>query len=186
MKKLAAYVDEHIGKRILLACALSFLFAYFPRVLFDTWFQYFDKTAYLQIIQPVSIDKKTYKPCDNTVLTATFTSLIDVNVRSLTQLVLVRDNGASIRVGTPIVGQTPIRAMKQHVISGAIPLPCDLDEGRYFWQGNGEYEVHGHKRTISFISDTFNVFNSGLSPNTEKNIDDAVQEESTKSGNVVQ
>ncbi len=176
MNSLLSYVDEHFGKRIILAIVLAVVFSVAPKLLSDTYYRYFDKTQYLTIVQPVSVDKKSYKPCEDTVLTATFTATIDVNVDSLTQLILVRDDGVTTRVGMPMTARTPIRAMKQHVVSGAIPLPCDLMEGRYFWQGTGTYQVYGYDRTISFVSDTFNVFKTGISPGTEESIQNQINE----------
>ncbi len=175
MATLKSYMDQHLPKRIILAIAFAIAFVVIPAVLTDFYFHYIDNTKYIMITQPVSVDQKEYKPCDPVLITTTLTAKIDVNIHSLTQLVLIKDDSSTTRVGEVIPGDIPIRALDPHIISGTIYLPCKLDDGRYFWQGNGTYLVHGYERTFSFTSDTFNVWQTGLSPETLQEIKNATE-----------
>ena len=185
MKTVLSYMDEHFGKRIILGVVFAFLFAYGGRTIFDVYYKYMDTRQYIEITQPISIDKKTYKPCESMTLTTKLTAEIDVNVKSLTQLVLVKVDGSVQRIGKVLEGEVPIMKRSQHVVSGSIPLPCTLEDGTYYWQGTASYMVFGNLKSLSFISDTFNVYQKGISPQGEDAIKDQIKKEATASGNVV-
>lgn len=155
---MTRYLDnQHLPKRLLSAILFAFIFSVVGYVIPDVYYRYVDKTAYLEIEQPISVSKKEYHPCEGTELTTKLVAYVDVNVQSLTQLVLTNDEGDSYRVGDIITAETPIMARDQHIVSGVLPLPCELSEGSYYWQGNATFSVRGIEKTISFISETFTV-----------------------------
>lgn len=149
--------NRHLPNRILYAVIFAALFSIVGWAIPEVWYKYIDETEYLVISQPISVDKKLYEPCEETTLTTKLTAKVDLNVSSLTQLVLTNENGDSVRVGRVISAEAPIKAREEHIISGSLPLPCDLKEGAYFWQGNATYSVRGFDRTLSFITETFTV-----------------------------
>ena len=175
MKKIMYYFDEHLPNRLLSAMIFAFIFIATPKLLTDFYFHYLDQTQYISITQPMSIDKKTYKPCEPVIVTTRLTAKIDADVTSLTQLVLMKDDISTVRIGRVMESKTPVRALDPHSVSSAIPLPCDLEDGRYFWQGNASYFIRGYEHTISFVSDTFNVYKAGLSPSTIDAIKEATE-----------
>lgn len=162
IKSLSSLKKPEI-ERLLFAGILFAIFS-FVGSLPDIYYRYFDNTQYLTITQPVSIDKKNYAPCEKVVLTTKLTSQVDLNARSLVQLILIKDDGTNSGVGRILQGEVPILARKEHIVSGALQLPCDLSTGRYYWQGTATYSIRGYEKTYSFISDTFNVSVSGLTP----------------------
>lgn len=159
------YLDSHLPQRLFSALFMALFAILVPRMLLDVYFRFLDKTEYITITQPVSIDKKQYMPCETVILTTQVKSSIDTNVHSLTQLILIReDDSHFIASGSADARDIPIRSSGPKVISGSITLPCNLGDGRYFWQGNASYTVRGYQKNTSFISDTFNVSKNGLSP----------------------
>jgi hypothetical protein len=110
------------------------------------------------------------------VLTTSLTALIDVDAAILSQLVLVRDDNSQLQLPDSLVEiRTPIRRMEAHVVSHRFPLPCGLEDGRYFWKGVMTYRVRDIEKTSGFVSQTFNVTQSGLSPQAEERIDETIQ-----------
>lgn len=153
--------SEHLPGRLLWAIVFATLFITIGKAVPDTYFRYFDKTQYLKITQPITMDKIVYKPCDTTTLTTQIEALVDVNVKSLTQLVLIHEGDGVEKTTIIIAGEMPIKAMGPHIISGELPLPCDLKDGRYFWQGNATYLVRGIEKVTSFITVGFDVNKTG-------------------------
>jgi len=166
MKGLLLYVDQHIGKRIILAISLAIVFPLISRSIFDVYYQYIDTRQYVTFSQPISVNRKLFKPCDQIVLTAKVKAMIDTNLSSLTQLVLVQIDGSTQRVGGSIQRNIPIRKAEEHVVSRVLNLPCELDDGLYYYQGNVAYDVFGNEKTFSFITDTFSVNKTGVNANT--------------------
>lgn len=153
--KLLARPD--LRPRFLYAVLFAFLFSFMGWAIPEVYFRYLDKTEYLVVQQPVSVDRKLYAPCERTRLTTKLEAKVDVNVKSLTQLILTNEKGDKIRASEVIEAEAPILADDEHIVSGWLNLPCDLEEGLYYWQGNATFEVNGNEKTISFISETFTV-----------------------------
>lgn len=156
-KFVKTYMDEHLGKRVATALLVGFLFMIIGSGLPDMYYRYLDKTQYLTIVQPISIDKKFYHPCDAMTLTTKITSSLDVNVKTLTQLVLVRQDSSTEIASRTIEVEIPIRAQNAQITSGSLKLSCSLINGTYFWQGTATYPVRGYNHTVSFISETFTI-----------------------------
>ncbi len=144
-----------------------FMFTFIAWSISNFYLRFLDKTQYLKITQPINVDKMVYKPCDTMVLTTQMEALVDVNIKTLTQLILVKQGDGTEKTDTVIEGEIPIKAMGPHIVSGNLTLPCGLKEGRYFWQGNARYEVKGIEKTVSFITVNFDVKNSGELTNTQ-------------------
>lgn len=158
-KRINYFDSKHLAQRILMAIIVGTLFSFMGWAIPEVYFKFLDDTQYLTITQPISIDKKEYAPCEKTTLTTKMRAKVNVTVRSLTQLVLTNDKGDKFIVGDIFNAEAPIRAQEEHSISGKLPLPCDLEDGLYFWEGNATYYVRGYEKNLSFISDTFIVKN---------------------------
>lgn len=178
MDKLIKYFSsEQLPFRVAWAILFAVAFAFVGTVVPLTYYRYLDTTKYLYIDSPVNVDKNYFKPCEDTVLTSSLYALTDVEVVILNQLVLVKDDGAEYQLPQSLVElRTPIRRSEPHTVSYPFPLPCDLESGRYFWKGVVTYEYRDINKTISFISQTFNVSESGLSQEAKEVIDEAVKE----------
>lgn len=162
---VANYFDEHLPKRLLMALVGASFFFLMSVLVPDLYFHYLDHTQYIQITQPVSMDKDQYQPCEKTILTTTLTALIDTPVHSITQLVLIKEGSGVERINGSIhEGTIPVRQLGPHLISGSMNLPCNVSPGNYLWQGVATYQIHGYDRNISFTTSTFRV---ALKPDTD-------------------
>jgi hypothetical protein len=163
---LQKYLEsKHLPGRIFWAVIFAALFSSVSFAIPQTYYKFIDTTEYLTIDSPISVDGTYYKPCDLVSVGAGIESKIDVEAIVLTELVLVKDNGDTTRIdGSQIVQQAPFRKSEHRLISSYLKLPCELEDGRYYWQGNAVYMIRGFERTESYISETFNVTQSGLSP----------------------
>ena len=119
---------ERSGQAIIFAMAFAVLGYYVPNL----YYKYLDSTQYLKITEPVSVDQSVYKPCDGVVLNTQLEALVDINVKSLTQLILIKEGDGTEKTNVILRGELPIKAMGPHIVSGQLPLPCDLKEARYF------------------------------------------------------
>lgn len=158
--------NEHLPKRVLWALIFAVIFSVVGRAVPVTYYQFFDTTEYLSIDSPISVDKAYYKPGDLVMVSAGVEAQIDVQAMVLTELVLVKQgSGDYIRVdGSQIVQEAPFRKQDHHIVSNYLKLPNNLPDGSYYWKGNATYYIRGIERTESYISQTFNVTQSGLSP----------------------
>lgn len=154
---LSTITEKHQNMRFLYALLFAALFSIIGWAVPELYFKYLDNTEYLVITQPMSVDKKIYAPCENTIVTTQLTAKADLEVDSLTELVLVREDGAEVRTGQTIEATIPIRRLESHTVSGILPLSCELEAGVYFWAGTASYRIKDIPHTQSFISDTFTV-----------------------------
>lgn len=152
--------DESLPTRIVSAVLFALIFSILGTSIPDIYFKYIDKTQYLKVTLPIDVDRELYQPCDTTTLTTHLNAVVDVNVNSLTELILVREDAAAIRTGYVLETKTPVRALQDHAIGGKAVIPCDVEPGRYFWQGNATYFVRGVEKNTPFYSETFNVVES--------------------------
>lgn len=170
------FEGKHLPKRLLMAILFAFIFAITGRVVPDNYYRFGDNTRYITIDSPVNVDRKFFKPCDKVVLTASLSSLIDVDVMVLNQLVLVKDDGIEYNLTDSLVQfYAPIRKSEPHTTSYPYPLPCNIESGRYFWKGSITYTYRDVAKTVGFISQTFNVTESGLSPDEERLIREKIE-----------
>jgi len=164
------YLDQHLPKRITFAVIGLLLFVLLGQAIPDFYFKYFDKTQYYSIIQPIPMDQKWYKPCDETTLTATRTSLIDTQASFSIDLILTKSDGTEIlKVPNGHLNRdASVKAGEKQTISVIYPLPCELPDGIYFWQATMKYSVRGVEKQYTYITDTFNVNEFGASPDAIK------------------
>lgn len=159
------YFDEHLPKRVVLALVFAFHFMLIGWLVPELYFKYFDNTNYYTVVQPVPVDKKWYKPCDDVQVTATRTSLVNVNLDVNIELILRKDGDTIFKVPNGKVHRTAtVQQGKGVTILVTYPLPCDLPPGLYYWQIIATYKVHGYDRTYLAVTDTFNVNEFGESP----------------------
>jgi len=163
------YFDEHLSKRMVWALIFSVLFMSLGRLIPDVYFQYFDNTPYYTIVQPIPVDKKYYKPCENVQITATRTSQVNTTIDAFIELVLRKDNTAILKVpGSQIHRSSIITRSERQTVLISYPLPCNISEGVYYWQILVKYKVHGYGKEYAAVTDTFNVNQWGADPDVIK------------------
>lgn len=141
----------------------AILFTLGGQIFLNVYYRYFDNTQYYTVLQPVSVDKKFYKPCESTILTAKRTSYLDMIGNFFIDLTLVRSDGAKYKVnGGHLDKQYSIQTGKDIIVSADFELPCDISDGLYFWQVTVPYKIHGFDRSYTFITETFNVTKTGV------------------------
>lgn len=168
--------NPSLARQILSAVIFCMIFMGTAYLWKDTYYRYFDTVEYLSIDSPISVDKTFYKPCDLVAVSAGIEAKIDVEAIVLTELVLVKeDDGDYLRIdGSQTIQHAPFRKQDHHIVSSYLRLPCELPDGRYYWKGNATYPIRGYQRTESYVSETFNVTQTGLSPsgdNLQQQID---------------
>lgn len=150
-------IDGHLPNRLKYAIIFAFVFSVVGYLVPDAYYRYLDDTKYLTVRQPASLDQKTYEPCSPTGIVTRIESQVDLQVTSLTQLVLVRADNDFERVGDVLTDDIPIRALEDHIMRTNVELPCNIEDGIYFWQGNMNYKIRGYNKNVSFITETFTV-----------------------------
>lgn len=158
------FTDRHLPKRLILAAVFAFHFIVIGWLVPDFYFKYFDNTSYYSIVQPIPVDKKYYKPCENVLLTATRTSLINTTLTANIELILRKDNETIFHVPDAKFQRNATIKEGKITVLVKYPLPCKLPEGLYYWQVIATYRVHGYERQYIAISDTFNVNQWGNDP----------------------
>jgi hypothetical protein len=156
---------KETSNRVLFALLFAFVFSVVGHIVPNVYYQFIDDTQYLEISQPISTDRQTYRACDTTELTVQLDAKIDVSVETITQLVLVKVGGEFVRVGEPIEARIPIKAVDKHIVQGSLLLPCDIEAGNYYWQGIAIYKVREFTKELSFITETFEVTTDTQSTN---------------------
>lgn len=136
----------------------------------DIYYRYIDTREYLSIDSPISVGATYYEPGDLVSVNAGVEAQIDIQAVVLTELVLVQaETGNYARVdGSQIVQEAPFRKADHHIVTTYLRLPDPLEDGTYYWKGNACYEIRGYERCESYISETFNVSKTGLSPAGER------------------
>lgn len=160
-------MDKHTSHRILFALIGASIFALVPLLLSYTYFRFFDQTNYYTLVQPISIDQKWYRPCDDVVLTSNRTSLMNLSGTIQRKLVLKRANDSNFIVPSgQSVKSISVKKGKAISVSASYRLPCDLANGLYYIEITFIYPVRTFEHTYVAISDTFNVNDLGINPNT--------------------
>lgn len=164
------FVDEHLSKRVFFAIIFASVFIALGGALPDLYFRYLDNTEYYTVSQPIPVNQKWFKPCDDTILTATRTSLVDTQANFAVDLVLkdVKGNRVLKIPNAHFTTDASVQKGEDVTISVVYKLPCDLADGLYFWQATMKYHVRGYEKFYTYISDTFNVNQYGVDPTVLK------------------
>jgi hypothetical protein len=154
--------------RFVNATIFAFVFAFIGWIVPMTYFRYFDQTNYYTVLQPVSVDKNTYKPCEKTTITTTRTALVDLEISYTRYLRLIRIGDNAQIIIDEATNKSNVGVKKGiAIVSKSLKLPCNLEDGRYLWQGVATYEYKNSKKTYVYISEVFAVRKSGIPKNTE-------------------
>lgn len=162
-------MNEHMQKRVLYAISGAAVFAFLGFTLPYIYFRYFDNTQYYTVVQPIPVDRKYYKPCDNTILTTTRTSAVDTQATFGVDLVL-KDKDSNTILKVPNAHFNTEASVKAGTVTLSVvyKLPCALPDGLYYWQATMKYSVRGFEHQYTYVSDTFNVNRFGLDPEVVK------------------
>ncbi len=162
--------SDQLAQRVLMGLLMAAAFSIIGWLVPDIYYRHIDQREYLSIDSPISVDKTYYKPGDFVGVSTGIEAHIDLQAVVLTELVLVKtDSGDYARVdGSQIIQQAPFRKSDHHIVTSYLKLPDSIADGIYYWKGNACYQVRGYQRCESYISQTFNVTESGLSPTGDK------------------
>lgn len=178
MQALSRFLESQtLARQVLFAALFGGAFMIIAWFWKDTYYRYFDTSEYLAIDSPISVGETYYKPGALVSVSAGIEAKIDVQAVVLTELILVKtDNGDYTRVdGSQITQNAPFRKADHHVVTSYLKLPDILEDGQYYWKGNACYPVRGYQKCESYVSQTFWVTQSGLSPagqNLQEQIDE--------------
>lgn len=160
--------NDHLPQRIMAAIVMCAVFSIIGWLVPEMYYRYIDRTEYLTVDSPISVERTYYKPGDLVAVSAGIEVKVDVQAVVLTELVLVKtgsNNGDYVRVdGSQIIQNAPFRKADHHIVTTYLKLPDSLTNGMYYWKGNACYELRGYEKCESYVSQTFNVTQSGLSP----------------------
>lgn len=146
---LSKIAEKFLGV-LIFATAFTVLGYVIPRI----YFAAFDKTAYYFIKSPILVEKKLYKPCDSVLVHLYRESLIATTAVSVKELVLVKSNEEVIKEKTDLA----LTVGKEN-IDVRWKLPCQLDDGEYYFRGVVTYSVNGMEKNTTFETEKFNVTN---------------------------
>jgi hypothetical protein len=155
-----------LAKQVLSSVIVGLLFMGVAYLWKDAYYRYFDTSEYLTIDSPISVGQGYYKPGDIVSVSAGIEAHIDVQAVVLTELVLVETETGNYSPveGSQIVRDAPFRESDHHLVTTYLQLPKQLKDGQYYWKGNACYQIRGYEKCESYVSQTFWVTQSGLSP----------------------
>lgn len=131
------------------------------RLLPDVYYRYLDTREYYVVEQPVPVDKEVYKACDDTLLVAKRKAMVDLIAVFSTDLTLINQDGIEYKVPSGHI-DTEASVRRGEIVVGVIyKLPCDIPEGRYFWQSTMAYEMRDVPKVYTYISEIFEVSEDG-------------------------
>lgn len=139
----------------------AFMFSVIGAIVPGFYYRYLDRTDYYTVEQPVSVDKEVYAPCEETILIAKRNSLIDTSADFSTDLTLVSEDGSEFKVPNGHINTEASVRRGEVVMKVAYKLPCDIVDGRYFWQSTMNYKIRGIDKTYIYITEVFEVSESG-------------------------
>lgn len=137
---------------VLLFAVVFAVLGYFTPIVYR---QYFDKTDYIEFLQPVEVDKNVYKACGNVRLNTTATVLLPLQVRTVAVLEQLEDT-TTVRV-KDYSWESEFRPMAATKISREFSLPCELTPGKYFFTAVIKYNIDRAERNYEWYSETFEV-----------------------------
>jgi hypothetical protein len=156
-------IHPHMTGRMLNSLLFGALFILIGQFLPATYYKYFDDREYVSVELPVDTDLKVYNPCDSVLLNTQIRSMIHTSLDVRIQLTMVRADNAITPVDSKEVHNIIIKAGVQPY-SVPVPIPCRVDEGIYYFEGNIIYVLRGVEHTEYFYSGKFNVVSTPLSP----------------------
>lgn len=152
-------LKQHINlqlKYILMFATLFTLLSIIAHEGSHLYFSYFDKTKYYDIVNPITVEKRTNYACGYVDAYIHRKVLAPIQGTSVKQLTLIRrDNGLNQRV------QSYVTAIQADVGEATVithwRLPCDIDPGTYFFEGTVAYKIGDIQKTTHFYTETFDV-----------------------------
>jgi hypothetical protein len=121
---------------------------YLPKI----YVEYFDTTKYYEITIPIIIEKNIYKPCEKIRWIMHRKALINMDAMATTELVLMKGNEEVYREQTPLILEKG-----EYDVSMSQKLPCDLEDGDYFFRGIVTYHIDDSTKRFVYYTNTFNV-----------------------------
>lgn len=158
MRLLLTEIQREWGLRFwhILFSVLAFLIMGF--IIPTVYYHYFDHKQYITIVQPITYNKKTFKPCEETLSVIHYSSTLDLQVETKIKIYKVTDKGLQ-QIGKDYNSKTFINktgdAGKNLVTKGIIP--CNFAEGSYFYQGIIIYSVREVQHIYPIISTQIEV-----------------------------
>jgi len=148
--------NRSLGERLLSVLLFAFLFVGLGKLVPDVYFQFFDKTIYYSIKNPVPVDRPVYTSCDTVVLKFERSAAINTSAKATIELVLTNtDSETEVQRFTKDLVLEP----GTKTIYSNYWLPCDIPEGSYYYNGIVEFDVGSYKKETNFVTDRFIVSN---------------------------
>lgn len=125
------------------------------------YFEFFDKTDYYKIKNPVEVDLRDYEPCQSVKVYMIRESLLTGQGRSIINLNLIKkdDRGGNERVDTQINTISFTEASGLVILNWKIA--CDATPGEYFFEGTMAYKIREFEKYSAFKTINFTVVASG-------------------------
>lgn len=152
-------IDRHLERAIYMAVfavAFSVIGYFVPK----TYFEFIDKTEYIQIRQPVSTEFTEYKRGDNLGLIINRKSYINTTVTQHAKIVHVNGRTISTQLKDADYPQNLVIEKSDDYIvtkTNTLFVPCDAVPGRNFMQIMFTYKVNGVEKSYTYISEVFEV-----------------------------
>jgi len=141
----------------------GFLFLFAGWLIPEIYFKYFDTTQYYRITIPIQLDKKIYSACDSQMGTTVRVSYIDTIIEYSRVLVNITSPSepfkilSTVKQATLPVKRTPLQG---ETIYSAYQIPCDTEDGIYFWEGVALYTYRNNEKTFYVNTETFTIKNN--------------------------
>lgn len=153
MKDQHIRILDYILHIALFSMAFMVIGYYLPRI----YLTYFDQRKFLEIITPVTVEKKENLKCAYIDVYFQRKALAPIVGNSVKKLNLVREDGKKVRVETT-VNYIQIQPTEDvQLMIAHWKLPCDIDNGTYFYEGTVEYKVNDITKYTTFYTENFNI-----------------------------
>lgn len=158
MKVLLTQIQREWAERTYHMIIFAVVFLMAGLIIPHIYYEYLDRRQYITVEQPVTYNKKAFKPCETAVAVIKYTAVQDLALKSRVRVYKVEPEGNRIILEVPPTGQTPTETfVKKTPITGdkivtRSQVPCDYEPGTYFYEAFLTYEVRGALHHYSYIS----------------------------------
>lgn len=145
------HLKERIVYMMIFIVLFNMLGYYFP--LF--YYRNLDRTEYVTVEVPATIDKQSYRPCEKVIVTVDRRSKINTRGSNVVQLIQLVNEETQKR--TTLAKDDFIIEVGRVILHLPYIIPCDTLPGKYFIETVIEYKAHDIERHYIWSTEGFSV-----------------------------
>jgi hypothetical protein len=148
MLKIIEHIKDSACEIAIFAAVFAVLGYFIPQA----YYQYFDKTQYFSIENPMMVEGNNFYACDTITVEVHRKAAYAMQAVSVSELVLYKDNVEVARYKKDLSIN-----LDSDIVHTTWDLPCNLMPGNYFFRGVVNYKFRGLDKTTEFFTTVFDV-----------------------------